>query len=73
MILGRFPFMPVVRLSEAQLGKSEAAPSEAAAKPVILIKSLLVLLFIIAPFDIDYFYPPTQPGIPRLSKNGAWP
>jgi hypothetical protein len=66
MILGRFPFMPVVRFSEAQLGSSEAAPSEAAAKPVILRKSLLVLLFIIAPFDcefchrqtydIDYFF-----------------
>jgi hypothetical protein len=51
MILGRFPFIPAVRLSEAQLGSSEAAPSEAAAKPVILRKFLLVLLSIIAPFD----------------------
>jgi hypothetical protein len=43
--------MPVLRLSEAQLGNSEDAPSEAAAQPVILRKSLLVLLSIIAPFD----------------------
>jgi hypothetical protein len=65
--------MPAVRPSEAQLGSSEAEPSEAAAKPVILRKSLLVLLSIIAPFDIDYFYPPAEPGIRRLSKNGVRP
>jgi hypothetical protein len=55
-MFGRFVFMLVIRLSEAQLGSIEDAPSEAAAKLVILRNSLLVLLSIIAPFDYLIHY-----------------
>ena len=51
MIFGRFSPAPVVRPILVQLGNSEDAPIEAAAKPVILRNSLLVCLPIIAPLD----------------------